>query len=170
MKKKYTTFSLIFIIVLLLFLNFFSLQLLTIRIYPDGKVIFQEIVTPGKPFTLKYTHSVAQTPVWEFFEISKEGQLILTETHFCDHGAGLPYAAFEDEFFVNEDGKFKIKNMSREISSPLYYRIGKIRENHFIYKNKDINLSKKIGDNVATITVTRMNLFDYLLNNFFNYK
>jgi len=172
MKKKNSTFLLIFFIIVLmfLFLNFFSLQLLNIQNYSDGEVIFQGIVTPGEIFTLKYTHSVAGTPVWEFFKINKKEELVLVETHFLDHGAGLPYTAFDDEFFVNEDGKFKIKNMSRKISLPLYYRIGKIRDNHFIYKSKDINLSEIMGDNVATITITRMNLFYYLLYKFFDYK
>src|SRR6056297_3411721 len=169
MKKKNSTFLLIFFIIVLmfLFLNFFSLQLLNIQNYSDGEVIFQGIVTPGEIFTLKYTHSVAGTPVWEFFEINKKQELILVETHFLDHGAGLPYTAFEDEFFVNEDGKFKIKNMSRKISLPLYYRIGKIRENYFIYKNNEINLSKKLGDSVVKISIDQSNLFDYFFNKYF---
>jgi len=169
MKKKNTTFLLIFFIIVLmfLFLNFFPLQLLSIRNYPNGVVIFQDIVTPGEIFTLKYTHSVAGTPVWEFFKINKNEELILVETHFLDHGAGLPYAAFEDEFFVNDDGKFKIKNMSRKISLPLYYRIGKIRENHFLYKDQYINLSEKLGDSVVTISITQSNLFGYFFNKYF---
>jgi len=166
--NKKTTFLLIFFIIVLmfLFLNFFSLQLLTIQDYPDGEIIFQDIVTPGEMFTLKYTHSVAGTPVWEFLEINKKGELILVETHFLDHGAGLPYTAFEGEFFVNEDDKFKVKNMSRKISLPLYYRIGGIRENYFIYKNNEINLSKKLGDSVVTITIAQSNLFDYFFNKY----
>lgn len=169
MNKKNTIFlSIFFIIVLMfLFLNFFSLQILNIKNYPDGEVIFQDIVTPGEIFTLKYTHSVAGTPVWEFFEINKKGVLILVETHFLDHGAGLPYTSFKDEFFVNEDGKFKIKNMSRKISLPLYCRIGKIRENYFIYKNNEINLSKKLGDSVAKISIAQSNLFGYFFNKYF---
>jgi|LDZT01.1.fsa_nt_gi hypothetical protein len=169
MKKKNTTFLLIFFIIVLLFLflNFFSLQLLNIQEYPDGEVIFQDIVTPGEIFSLKYTHSVAGTPVWEFFEINKKGELILVETHFLDHGAGLPYTAFEDELFVNEDDKFKVKNMSRKISLPLYYRIGKIRENHFIYKDNEINLSKELGDSVVTISIVQSNLFDYFFYKYF---
>jgi hypothetical protein len=169
MKKKNTTFLLIFFILVLmfLFLNYFFFQLLNIQDYPSGEVIFQDIVTPGEIFILKYTHSVAGTPVWEFFEINKNGELVLVETHFLDHGAGLPYAAFEDEFFVNEDGKFKIKNMSRKISLPLYYRIGKIRENYFIYKKQNINLSEKLGDSVVTISIIQSNLFEYFFNKYF---
>jgi len=98
--------------------------------------------------------------------MTKDGGLILTETHFFDHGAGLPYAAFGNEIFISEDDKFKIKNMSRRISLPLYYRIGKIRENHFIYKNQDINLSKRLGDAVIIITIVQLNLFEYILNKF----
>lgn len=170
MKKKYYALLFIFIIIVLLFLSFCPLQVLNFQVYPDGDVIFQGIVTSGEIITLTYIHSVAQTPVWEFFEINKNRELILVETHFLDHGAGLPYTAFEDEFFINEDGKFKIKNMSRKISLPLYYRIGKTRENYFIYKNQHINLSKKLGDSLVTISIAQSNLFGYFYNKYFYNK
>jgi hypothetical protein len=154
-----------FVITLLLIPSFY---LLNIKEQPDEKLFFQGAITPGKQFALVYTHSVAQTPVWEFFEMNKDSQLMLTETHFYDHGAGLPYAAFGDEVFVQEDGKFKIKNMSREISLPLYIRIGIDREDYFIFKNQEINLSEKLGDAVLTIDIAQINLFEYCLNNIFN--
>jgi len=168
MNKKNTIFILILVLVIFLIVlsKNFSFHVLNVKEYPDEKFFFQQIISPGNQFGLKYIHSVAQTPVWEFFEITKDGELILTETHFFDHGAGLPYAAFGNEIFVSEDDKFKIKNMARRIFLPLYYRIGKIRENHFIYKNQDINLSKRLGDAVVTINITQMNLFNYLINKF----
>jgi len=168
MKKKYVTLVLIFLIIILIFLslNFLSIHVLQILDYTSDNLVFQETICPGEHFSLKYTHSVAQTPVWEFFEIAKNGDLILVETHFLDHGAGLPYTSFGDEVFVNEQGKFKIKNMSRKISLPLFYRIGKRRENFFIYKNQEINLSKILGDSVVIINITKMNLFNYFINKF----
>ncbi len=164
-NKIFLLFLLVVIFVIILLTNF-SFYVLNIKEYSNEKLVFQQVITPGQQFALKYIHSVAQTPVWEIFKIIKKGQLTLTETHFYDHGAGLPYAAFEDEVFVQEDNKFKIKNMSREILLPLYIRIGKDRDNYFIFKNHEINLSEKHGDAVLTIDIAQMNLFEYFLNNF----
>ncbi len=168
MKNRNSFFvSILIVLIVVLILiyllsKFLFLNVLTLEKSSDGEIIFQEQINLGERFLLKYTHSVAKTPVWEFFEINKKGDLVLVETHFLDHGAGLPYAAFDNEFFVNEDNRFKIKNMSRKISLPLYYRIGKIRENYFVFKKNEIDLSKRAGDSVLLVNVLKMNLLNYL--------
>ena len=87
--------------------------------------------------------------------------MILIETHFHDHGAGLPYAAFGEEVFMSEENRFKIKNMSREINLPLYYRVYKDRGNIFIIGKKEFNLSDDIGDSLLEINVLKSNIFSY---------
>ena len=169
MKKYHSAFFLILLFVFLLFLalnNLVSFHVLTIQDFSNADLIFLEIFTPGEGFLLKYTHSVARTPVWEFFTLSEDGKLILTETHFQDHGAGLPYTTFDKETFIIEEGKFKIKNMSREIWLPLYVRIGENRENYFIHEGRSIDLSNRLGDAVISINIIRMNLFHFILNKF----
>ncbi len=162
MKKKLNIILFLLLVIIIFYLNS-SFHVLTIKKIPEEEIIFQEKIFPGKQFILIYTHSVAQTQVWEFFEIDNEGQLILTETHFYDHGAGLPYAAFGDEIFVSEDGKFKIKNMSRKIKTPLYYRVYQDRANIFIFENQEINLSETIGNGLLTIDIPNLKLIDYFL-------
>jgi hypothetical protein len=165
MKKKYVFLLLsIFVILLLLLIKIFPLYALNIKRYPDGKIIFQDHIKLGENFLLKYTHSVAKTPVWEFFQRDKNGKLILVETHFLDHGAGMPYTSFGEEIFISEDSSFKIKNMYREIPQPLYYRIGKIRENVFKFKKNEINLSEIVGDGLVTVNIIQLNLLEYLIN------
>lgn len=164
MKKKLNIILFLLLVIIIFYLNS-SFYVLTIKKIPEDEIIFQEKIFPGKQFILIYTHSVAQTPVWEFFEIDSEGQLILTETHFYDHGAGLPYAAFGNEIFVSEDGKFKIKNMFRKIETPLYYRVYQDRGNIFIFEDQKINLSGTIGNGLLTIDILRLNLIDYFLKN-----
>jgi hypothetical protein len=169
MKKKYFFPILsILVIFIILFLKLFPLFALNIKKYTDGEIIFKENIKLGEEFLLKYTHSVAKTPVWEFFQIDNNGKLILVETHFLDHGAGLPYTAFEDEIFISEDNRFKIKNMSREIPLPLYYRIGKIRENIFRFNKNEINLSEIVGDELITVNIIQLNLLEYISNKFLN--
>ncbi len=153
-------FLIVTIITILGFTNY-SFYILIIKIFPEGKVFFQEAISQTKIFTFIYTHSVAQTPVWEFFKIDDQGKMILIETHFHDHGAGLPYAAFGEEVFMSEENRFKIKNMSREINLPLYYRVYKDRGNIFIIGKKEFNLSDDIGDSLLEINVLKSNIFSY---------
>jgi hypothetical protein len=163
LKKKYIAlFSLFVVIIIIMVLFFILVYTLELRLFSDGEIIFRQKVQSGDEFVLKYTHSVALTPVWEIFIIDKDYQIVLIETDFLDHGAGLPYASFGEEIFVEEDNKFKIKNMHRIISTPFFYRVGAIRENIFYFKDKEINLSSLVGDKLLTLEINRSNLFNYL--------
>jgi len=113
-----------------------SIYTLELRSFSDDELIFQRKIQVGDEFTLKYTHSVALSPVWEIFIIDDNYQIVLIETDFLDHGAGLPYAAFGEEIFLNEKGRFRITNMCRIIDTPFYYRIGAIRENILYFTKK----------------------------------
>ena len=164
LKKKYVALSGLFIVIIIIIILFLiPIYTLELRPFPDGELIFKQKVQPGDEFILKYTHSVALTPVWEIFIIDEDYQIVLIETVFFDHGAGLPYTTFENEIFVEEEGRFKIKNMHRIIPTPIYYRIGAVRENIFYFKGEEINLSSLVGDRLLTLEVDRNNLFDYLI-------
>jgi len=156
LKKKYIVlFGLSIVIVIIILLFFIHVYTLELRSFPDGELIFKQKLQPGDEFILKYTHSVALTSVWEIFIIDKDYQIVLIETDFLDHGAGLPYTTFENELFVEEEGRFKIKNMYRIIPTPIYYRIGAIRENYFYFKDKEINLSALVGDKLLTLEINK---------------
>lgn len=163
LKIKYIAlFGLFIVIIIIIILFFIQVYTLEIKTFSDGKIVFSQKVQPGDKFILKYTHSVALTPVWEIFIIDKDYQIVLIETDFLDHGAGLPYTTFENEIFVEEEGKFKIKNMHRIIPTPIYYRIGAVRENIFYFKGEEINLSSLVGDGLLTLEIYKNNLFNYL--------
>jgi len=161
-KKNIALFGLLIVIIIIIILFSIPVYTLELRSFPDGEVIYKRKIQSGDEFILKYTHSVALTPVWEIFIIDKDYQIVLIETDFLDHGAGLPYATFENEIFVEEEGRFKIKNMHRIIPTPIYYRIGAVRENIFYFKGEEINLSSLVGDRLLTLEVDRNNLFNYL--------
>jgi len=164
-KKNILIISGFILIILALIMVLFSVLVYTLELktFDESKLIFKQRIFPGDEFTLKYTHSVALTPVWEIFIINKDYQIVLIETDFLDHGAGLPYTTFENEIFVEEEGRFKIKNMHRTIYTPFYYRIGAIRENIFYFKDEVIDLSSLVGDRLLTIEIDRNNLFNYLI-------
>jgi len=160
LKKKYTILIIIIIIFIIIFFSL-SVYTLELRSFSDDELIFKQKIQPGYKFTLKYTHSVSLAPVWEIFIIDNKYNVMLIETDFMDHGAGMPYAAFGQEKFINGEGKFKIKNMHRVMPNPIYYRIGAIRENYFYFKDKEINLSTLVGDKLLTIGVYKRNLYNY---------
>ena len=166
-KKKIIFFFIsgivLVIIAIIIILFSISVHTLELKTFEEKKIIFKQKIHPRDKFTLKYTHSVALTPVWEIFIIDKDYQIILIETDFLDHGAGLPYTTFENEIFVEEEGRFKIKNMHRIIPTPIYYRIGAVSENIFYFKDKEIDLSSSVGDKLLTIEIGKTNLFNYLL-------
>ena len=164
LKKKYVVlFGLFIVIIIIIILSFIPLYNLEFRSLSDGEIVFSQKVQSGDKFILKYTHSVALTPVWEIFIIDKDYQIVLIETDFLDHGAGLPYAPFGKEKFVEEDGKFKIKNMYRIMPSPINYMVGTIYENILYFKNKEINFSSLVGNKILTIELYKNNLLNYLL-------
>ncbi len=164
LKNRYIIlFGLFIVLIIIMILFLIPVFTLELRPFSDGELIFKQKVQPRDEFILKYTHSVALTPVWEIFIIDKDYQIVLIETDFLDHGAGLPYATFDKEIFVEEEGRFKIKNMQRIIPSPIYYRIGAIRENIFYFKDKEINLSSLVGDKLLTLEINKNNLFHYLM-------
>ena len=157
------TVILLIIIVLILILSSISVYTLELKTFDEDEQIFRQKVYPGDRFTIKYTHSVAHTPVWEMFLLDDNFQIILTETDFLDHGAGLPYTCFDEEVFIEEDNRFKIKNMHRIIYKPFYYRIGKVRENIFYFKDKSIDLSSLLGDELVILDIYKNNVFNYFL-------
>ncbi len=164
LKNKYgALFGFLIVIIIIIIPFFIPVYTLELKSFSDGELYFMQKVQPGDEFILKYTHSVTLTPVWEIFIIDKNYQIVLIETDFLDHGAGLPYTTFNEEIFVEEEGRFKIKNMHRIIPTPFYYRIGAIRENIFYFKDKEINLSLLVGDRLLTLEIDRNNLFNYLV-------
>jgi len=163
LKNKYIALiGLLIALIIIIILFLIPVYTLELKPFSGGGLIFKQKVQPGDKFILKYTHSVALTPVWEIFIIDKDYQIVLIETDFLDHGAGLPYTTFENEIFVEEEGRFKIKNMHRIISTPIYYRIGVVRENIFYFKGEEINLSSLVGDRLLTLEIDKDNLFNYL--------
>jgi len=165
-KYRFLFFFILFILLFVLFVSFLQRKVILFEIdkFPENENIIQEIVQQEEVIKTSYRHSIATTTVWEVYEVTEEASLIQRETHFYDTVAGMPYAAFGDEIFVMENGKYKIKNMNRPISLPLRYNIGAIRENYLYIKDKKINLSKITGDQLVTINLRKVSLWERFLD------
>lgn len=161
-KKLFIIFSVIGLAVII-GLYQIRIMIFEVRTFPERETIIKERVFPGEKIIISYRHSIAKTIVWEIYEVTNDMQLVQRETDFYDCVAGMPYVSFGDEQFVQEDGKFKIKNMNRIINLPLYYNVGAIRENYLYIKDKKINLSSLTGDQLVTIELKRCNLWEKYL-------
>ena len=167
-KKKYTILLTIIIMIGVIIFLSLSVYTLELKTFSNDKLIFKRKVQIGDKFTLKYTHSVSLSPVWEMFIVDDNYQIVLIETDFLDHGAGLPYAAFGEEIFLNEKSRFRIVNMHRIIHTPFYYRIGAIRENILYFKDEEeLDLSTLVGDTLLTLDIYKKKLFNYFLGGMF---
>ncbi len=91
-----------------------------LQILKGRQVVYSRIVPKGK-FTLTFVHSVEKTPVYEFYRIDPDGQLVLYEARYSSYGAGLPCEP--EEGFRIEDDQFVVKVTRRfkEISLRVSY-------------------------------------------------
>ena len=66
-------------------------------------------------FQIIYTHSIHLSEVIESYKVVDGNILMMTELEYEDFNIGMPSNAGEGETFVEQDGKYFIKNMTREI-------------------------------------------------------
>lgn len=99
-------------------------------------------VDPVCGFAIRYTHSVALTPVTDYFQARDDG-IWLRKTEYSDFGAGLPHNPEGGQKMRVEAGKIVIENYDRKVS-PFYVRVGRIA------KHKLLLLREGAGGNCAT--------------------
>lgn len=75
-------------------------------------------VDPDGSFTVKYTHSVMKTPVFENYRIMPDRRIMLTETIFSSYGAGLPEVGSND--FEMTDKGFRVYNINQPFGFVVY--------------------------------------------------
>ena len=157
-NKKFKFFLLLFLFLILIFsLLVFKVNVLQIINYQSDKIIWEQKVKDGDDFSIKYLHSVAKTPVIEFFEI-KDGKILLTGTEYQSYGAGLPTSAEQGDYIVADD-KFIIKNIDQKLPQ-IMLRVSDYAQHEFIYNEKNY----KLYENVKTETLLQIKTekFSYL--------
>lgn len=159
---KNNNLNLFLFILLIIIFSFFAFKVTTLQIvdYKADEVIWEQKVKNGESFNLKYLHSVAKTPVIEFFEI-KDGKILLTGTEYQSYGAGLPTSAEEGDYIVEND-KFIIKNIDRFLPEILL-RISSNSQHEFNYNNQNYNLFDKAEkSNFLQIKTERTSYFKFI--------
>ena len=157
-NKKFKFFLLIVsILILIISLSIFKVNTLQIIDYQADKIIWEKKLTDGDNFSIKYLHSVAKTPVIEFFEI-KNGEILLTGTEYQSYGAGLPTSAGQGNY-ITADGKFIIENINQRLPE-IMLRVSDYAQHEFIFNNKTFKLYEKVE--TETLLQIKTTAFSYL--------
>jgi hypothetical protein len=111
----------VLIIVILLGICFGKIRVLVVEEATTNKIIYQQRIESEVNFAIKYTHSVENTPVWDYFKISGE-EILLTSTRYKSYGAGLPFLnknkyTVANEQFLIEDINIKLDQIPLRVSN-----------------------------------------------------
>jgi hypothetical protein len=136
---------------------------LGLRDAKDNRWIWLVAADPGDTFSIRYTHSVYQRPVWDIYFIDSRYRIILEETVFPAYGYGLPFSTEKDQVFrVRKDGNFSISNIKRPIPS-LHLRVQRQYGNILTFNGKTtLNLSSGVGNGVIEVKIHEFNRIQYL--------
>ena len=95
----------------------------------EGDNVFCKPMNEGESFAISFTHSVALTPVTDYYRFLK-GKMILDRTVYQDFGAGLPHMPEEGQKMRVENGKIIIEGYNRVLPS-FDVRVGRVA-NHVL--------------------------------------
>ncbi|MBT2570381.1 DUF1850 domain-containing protein [Planococcus sp. ISL-110] len=111
-------------------------------------------------FQLRYTHSIHLSEVIESYKVIDDDILMMTELEYEDFNIGMPSNAGEGETFVEKDGKYFIKNMTREIPEFRLF-VGDVDAGlSFVTKGHEMDLKKTLERGKSyTFRVERLSLF-----------
>lgn len=91
-------------------------------------------VNNGSRFAIRYLHSVAKTPVTDFFLV-KDGAIWLDKTVYHDFGAGLPHNPEGGQTMSQRNGELIISGYNRKLPQ-FALRVGRIaRHTLLIFKD-----------------------------------
>lgn len=82
----------------------------------QGAPVFSIPVADGDMFAITYTHSVAKTPVTDYFLI-KDAAIWLDRTVYQDFGAGLPHTPEHGQQLRQKDGKLILSGYNKKLGS-----------------------------------------------------
>ena len=89
-----------------------------------GALVFSAPLPPGAEFGIRFTHSVALSPVEEWF-VQRQGQVQLTRTVYADFGAGLPFEVQPGQRMTFEGGKVVLTGFDLTLPR-LEVRVGRV--------------------------------------------
>jgi hypothetical protein len=82
--------------------------------WPAGVVLAVPMYT-DRTFSTEFLHSAEKTPVREHYTLTPEDGFLLTGADYVSHGAGLPFAAGDGHYEL-QDGFIRVTDMNRPVS------------------------------------------------------
>lgn len=168
LKNNTLKFFLLPLFILIIVFSLFVFKVTTLQLidYKADKIIWEDKIENGDNFEIKYQHSVARTPVIEFFEI-KDGKILLTGTEYQSYGAGLPTSAELGDYIVEND-KFIIKNIDQFLPE-IMLRVSDYAKHEFIFNQKSYKLYESVKtETLLQIKTKRISYFRFILRRFQN--
>lgn len=108
-----------------------------------GKPLLVEPMREGSEFAIAYRHSVALTPVCDFFKL-RNGEIWLDKTEYQDFGAGLPHAPEANEKMSQAHGVLTISGYARRL--PVFQlRVGRIANHRLLLFGKPGSALRQIS-------------------------
>ena len=106
-----------------------------------GKELLAVPMGEGDEFAIRYTHSVAQSPVEDWFSV-EDGIIYLEKTVYQDFGAGLPHNADEGQIMDFGGGRISISDFHRALPA-FDLRVGRTA-NHTLLLEQDDGTTREI--------------------------
>ncbi len=136
----------------------------------DGAPLLLAPIPSGDKFCIRFTHSVALTPVDECFIIEGDN-IVLKSTIYHDFGAGLPHNVDAGQKMIVKDGKIFITGFSLNIPV-LQVRVGRIAKHIImlphVFSDKlsmiRLDTFVKPGETVS-ITAKKYSMLEAYINN-----
>ena len=131
-------------------------HVLEIRDLRTNRELFHVGIVPGDRFSLESIHSVQLSRITDSYRIDQNYMIILVNSVFSDHGAGLPSSLSNGEHFaILPDGSFMVSGINRKLPKILL-TVGSEYDNVFVFGQRRIKLSKLYGNALLSIrTKTR---------------
>ncbi|GAE31429.1 DUF1850 domain-containing protein [Halalkalibacter hemicellulosilyticus] len=107
----------------------------------EGKVIWESPIIAEETFYHEYTHSVALTPVREYYKMNTEGNMVATESWVQSFGAGVPYERKDKLLYI--DGFYVIEE-EREVEA-LTIMPSSLFPHSFYFKENTVDLTTYEG-------------------------
>ncbi|WP_021167821.1 hypothetical protein SOV_47920 [Sporomusa ovata DSM 2662] len=111
---------------------------------------------PEDTFSIRFTHSVHKTPVWENFVVRGVDELTLTSTEYRSYGVGMPSLPSEGVFTQLGD-RFILTNLNRSFRQ-IPVRVGPEAKLSFIHQEQEYPLYQWFD--AGTLVTVRIN-YDY---------
>jgi len=168
LKFKKSFFVIIAIILFSLIILFLPMKTSLTFYYKNSNQI--EAILPlqaGDTFEIIFTHSIHLTDVIERYVIQDDLTIRQDEIVYEEFGIGMPANAEEDETFVYEDGKYKIKDLNN-VFSEMKIRNGKTVSEHRLLWEETDNKTKMVRMNEYfnpgdwfTVKMERLTMWQY---------